>query len=525
MHAGEIAPGSVLVVEKLDRLSRQDVRFTQRWLEDICATGLSIATVSGDRVYDDESLRNNLMQTFEVLMIGKLAHDESQNKSERISDSWRRKQEKAKAGVVMTTKTPGWLRVKDDRSGLATIPERVALVNEVYEMAASGHGARAIAKSLNERPIASWGDARKSGKLIGWTPGFIGDLLASPAVEGEYHPNYRSKLRNRSQNPTMGYYDRIVDADLVARARAAVAGRSGTGGRNVHNLANLFSGLAYCGQCQGKMTLRRTPVTKADGTKRYDAFYQCSNAYNGLVCTRREFYNYAKFEPAALDAILHLALGDRYFSQPKSTVHLTIKVAELKRDVDQKRGEQANQTRNMGLVKDPTPFIAVLDAISTELAELEQALKMAEKALAEAHGAVDPQEHLRRVHEVRGSLDDPDEKIRITARRKVAEAIKGLGCRIECRVDDSEEVNRTFRMEFGGGTMIVDFDNKGQIIKRWNMLKDSRELIDDESFLPLINKVAKIWAVRGMERLGVDGAEGKVDVLLERMDRKAEETA
>src|SRR5665213_2820096 len=52
VRAGDIPAGSVLVVEKLDRLSRQEARITLRWMEDLCAAGLSIATVSGDRLYD-----------------------------------------------------------------------------------------------------------------------------------------------------------------------------------------------------------------------------------------------------------------------------------------------------------------------------------------------------------------------------------------------------------------------------------------------------------------------------------------
>ena len=43
---GLVPAGTVLVVEKLDRLSRQEPRTTQRWMEDICEAGLKIATVS-----------------------------------------------------------------------------------------------------------------------------------------------------------------------------------------------------------------------------------------------------------------------------------------------------------------------------------------------------------------------------------------------------------------------------------------------------------------------------------------------
>jgi len=467
VYAGEILPGSVLVVEKLDRLSRQDVRFTQRWLEDLCSAGISIATVSGDRLYDDDTLRKNLMSTLEVLLIGKLAHDESENKSERSGDNWRRKQEKTKVGVVMTTKTPGWLRVKHDRSGLETIADRVAVLNDVYQMAADGHGARAIAKSLNTRGVPSWGDPRKSGKLIGWTPGFIGDLLVSPAVEGEYHPNYRAKKGNRSGSPVLGYYPPVVNADLVARARTAAAGRKGTGGRNGHNFANLFSGMAYCSHCQGKMVMRRNPVKKADGTKRYDANLQCGNAYNGLVCNRREFFNYGKFEPAALEAILHLALEDRFFQQGTSSVLLTIKVAEFEKELVQKRAEASRLVRLAARMEDE----GEVDEIEKDLRSTRRAIKEGEAALetargdlVKARGEVTPAEHLQRVMDVRDAVEHRDDETRIAARRKVHEALKALVDQVRCDAaeDFRGEVRRTITIIMSGGMLAVKFDNAGR---------------------------------------------------------------
>lgn len=457
VHAGEIPPGSVLVVEKLDRLSRQDVRFTQRWLEDLCAAGISIATVSGDRVYDDESLRNNLMHTLEVLLIGKLAHDESQQKSERIGDSWRRKQEKAKAGVVMTTKCPGWLRVKDDRSGLETIPDRVEIVREVYQMAAEGRGTRVIAKSLNERGIASWGDPRKNGKVIGWRPLVVNDMLLSPAIEGEYHPNYRPRKGNRSDAPVMGYYPRVIDADLVARARAAMMGRKGTGGRNAENVSNLFSGLIRCSHCGGTMGLRRTPQTRADGTKRYDANLQCTNAYSGLVCDRREFFNYNKFEPAALDAILHLALNDRFFQQGASSVLLSIKVAELEKALVLKRAQAKRLVRLIASADDMQEAEDELQVVQRDIREGEAALSIARDDLTRAKGEVSPAEHIRRVMDVRDAIADEDDETRIAARMKVHTALKAVVHGIICNArDEAHDGKRTLTISLPLGTIVID---------------------------------------------------------------------
>jgi DNA invertase Pin-like site-specific DNA recombinase len=461
VHAGEIPPGSVLVVEKLDRLSRQDVRFTQRWLEDLCAAGISIATVSGDRVYDDESLRTNLMQTLEVLLVGKLAHDESQNKSDRIGDSWRRKQEKAKAGVVMTTKCPGWLKVKEDRSGFDLIPDRVAVAREVYQRAADGHGARSIAQQLNARGVPSWGDARKDGRVIGWTDGFLVDLLRSPAVEGEYHPNFRPKKGNLSDAPVLGYYPRIIDADLVARARAAVASRKGTGGRYRHTMTNLFQGLCVCWSCGGRMTMRRTPVTKADGTKRYDSNLQCANAYSALRCEQRAFFNYTRFEQTALDAILHLTLSDRFFQRAASSVQLAIKVAEIEKALTLKRDEAKRLVRLLAAMDDMPEVEEELRAAQRFIRENEQALKVAQEELTRAKGAVSPAEHLQRVMDVREAIEHEDEDTRTDARMKVNEAMRAVVQQVVCNANDEAfGGSRTFTVNLPLGAVVIDTNGK-----------------------------------------------------------------
>lgn len=464
VHAGEIAPGSVLVVEKLDRLSRQEVRTTQRWLEDLCAAGIAIATVSGDRVYDDESLRGSLMATLEVLLIGKLAHDESQNKSDRIGDSWRRKQEKAKAGVVMTTKTPGWLRVTEDRSRIEEIPERVALVREIYELAANGYGARAIAQTLNKRGAPSFREAWKDGQVVGWTHGFVGDLLLSPSVEGEYHPNYRAKKRNISTAPILGYYPRVVDADLVARARAAITSRKGQGGRYRQNMSNLFQGVCVCGACGGRMTTRRTRRTLAGGTRVHYNYLQCANAMAALKCEQREFFDYAKFEPAALDAILHLALNDSFFQKAASSVQLSIKVAEMEKELALARDAARRLVRLLATMDDMPEVEDELRATKQAMHELEQKIVSTRNELTVANGRVSPDEHLRRVIDVRSVIEDDDEDVRIAARLKVNEAMRAVVDQVRCQVD--QDGNRAIVMILVGGLMAFKFDNEGTLLQQ-----------------------------------------------------------
>jgi DNA invertase Pin-like site-specific DNA recombinase len=259
---GEIPRGSVLVVESLDRLSRQGHYEARRWIEDVCAAGMQIATVSGDRIYDDDSLRSNdkVFEIMEILMKAAAAHDYVTQLSKRLESSWVRRRGEASKGVVVSAHVPGWLTVVGERGDptrhFEPIPERVRVVVRIYEMAAAGMGARLIAATLNADGIPSLGrdQARHANrKNIGWEHTYIGDLLQSAAVEGDYIASRRRKpgqpKADVPKERIAGYFGApIVDADLVARARAAVARRKGTGGRGKGSeaLRNLFAGSVTC---------------------------------------------------------------------------------------------------------------------------------------------------------------------------------------------------------------------------------------------------------------------------------------
>jgi DNA invertase Pin-like site-specific DNA recombinase len=469
VRAGEIPPGSVLVVEKLDRLSRQEPRTTQRWMEDLCAAGLSIATVSGDRVYDDAGLRADLMGTFEILMRAKLAHDESTQKSERVLDRIGRNMQRAKeTGRVITAKAPGWLLARKDRSGFDVVEDRAAIVRRMYEMAAEGKGARWIAKELNEQGLPAWGYWRGANSTPTWETTYVALILRHPSVEGDYVPGFSntSASRTKFRERIVGYYPRIVDADLVARARTAVDARKTGGGRHTRNVANIFAGLVFCHACGNKMHLR------SNGEKPPKRHWQCVHAARSRGCGQRAMFRYEPFETAALDAVLHLALDDRFFAAPDRTGELVIKVAEVQKAVDDRNEQAARLAKVLARVDDAPHVEQELISTQREIRELEAQCSRLEEALAAARGAVTPAEHLRRVRDVRNALDDADPDIRRAARLKVQGALRELGCRVECEVDENGE--RQIGLMLRGGMYASIYDNQGRAVLQFNLV----DLID-----------------------------------------------
>lgn len=499
VRSGEVGAGSVLVVEKLDRLSRQETRTTLRWMEDLCAAGLTIATVDGSRIYDDRGLRADLMGVFEILMRAKLANDESQQKSERVLDRIRRNMERAQeTGEIITTKAPGWLVAKEDRSGFEIVEERANLVREIYEMAAQGKGARWIAKELNERGIPAWGKWRKTGTNPTWEITYIKLILSQPAVEGDYVPGFSNTKTRKTKfsQKIVGYYPRIVDADLVARARAQVNARKTgprRGGRHTRGVANLFASVVMCGSCGNRMHLR------SSGSLHPRRYWQCNFASRKRGCDQTQMFRYEPFEKAALDDILHLALDDSYFSVPDQTATLALALADFDKSIADKK-EQVDR------LVDTLERVHASAAIEERLIEAERSLrKLAAQrhktatALEAAKGAVTAAEHIDRVRDVRASLDDPDPALRKAARLRVHNAIVGLGCKVICSVDGDDE-GREIALVFPSSLLVWVYGNDGKLLWRHDGLFIARQMFPYLTGPALAEQVHTVF----VQRLNLD---------------------
>jgi DNA invertase Pin-like site-specific DNA recombinase len=92
VEEGKITKGSTLIVESLDRLSREEVFDALSRFMDIIRAGIKVATLADQMEYTRESINANLgMQLmFSLLTIGR-AHEESLMKSKRLGAAWEAK--------------------------------------------------------------------------------------------------------------------------------------------------------------------------------------------------------------------------------------------------------------------------------------------------------------------------------------------------------------------------------------------------------------------------------------------------
>lgn len=253
IESGQIVPGSVLVVEGLDRLSRAEPIEAQAQLTQIITAGITVVTASDGQTYSRESLKANPMGLIYSLLVMIRAHEESETKAVRVKASIRRLCEQWQAGayrgVIRNGKDPKWVEYRDGAWHL--IPARVEAVRFVIDLFLQGHGSLAIVDqlkaaglSVSDRPTT----ASHLYKLLR-LPALIGvKVLEVDGIEYRLADYYPPVL-------TQAEYDEL---QLALKQRRRVKGDSG--------MVGIITGLgiARCAYCGSSMASQNMVNRKRD---------------------------------------------------------------------------------------------------------------------------------------------------------------------------------------------------------------------------------------------------------------------
>lgn len=464
---GDVAPG-VIVVENLDRLSRQKPRVTQRWMEDICDAGFKIASVKGDKVYDADSLQTNILDILDVLYQGKAANDYVETLSTRSKASVEARLKQARIdNTAVHAIGPAWLEPIGKRPHIKwePIPERVKIVNEIFDLTVAGKPAWTIAGIFNER-----GEKSFTGRA--WERTAIVKILRNRAVEADYVVG-----EGKNQKPTgevlIGYYDKpIVPLDVIAVARAMLDSRRNGSGRNSGAINNLFGKKIRCSKCDGRMN-------QIGYQNRYLTCYEAGRR-NG--CTQRTTFKYRPFEAAALDAILPLALDEQFFRQAQKSNGLSVDIAIVEKNIRDKIAEVERVGDTLSRVSSRT-MEAKLVSLEAEIDALREKQAALSEALAKAQGVADAEAHLARVHTFRDALNHPDEDIRLPARLRASAALQAVVDGIRCGISPVDG-EKTITLTLLDGIHAFVFDNEGTKTFEFRATAEDVDSLFDERTTP-----------------------------------------
>jgi DNA invertase Pin-like site-specific DNA recombinase len=279
VKVGQVEPGSYLLVEALDRISRQQQWDATQTLGAIVQEGVTIVTLAPERRISRQTLNNEPMLLFEVILGFQLANQESAQKARRIKESWKGRRAVADKKKLTST-SPGWLTLDKTKGKWVVDKERANVVRRIFRDTAKGIGQNAIAEALNTERVPLFGKGKH------WHRSYIAKLLDSPSVIGTYVPHsveYLEGKRTRKPagDPIPNYYPRIIDDDLYQRVQAqrltvaSVRTKATTTGA----VRNLFGGLMICALCGDTVT--RTNKGKPPKGAEY---LVCQRAKTGAGC-------------------------------------------------------------------------------------------------------------------------------------------------------------------------------------------------------------------------------------------------
>jgi DNA invertase Pin-like site-specific DNA recombinase len=232
VRAGKIEKGSILLVESLDRLSRADVLVALEMFLGIIRSGVGVLTLADERLYDEEKLNGNVSELIVSLSVMSRANEESKTKSMRIAASWDAKRKRL-AKEKMTANCPSWLRLTKDRQRFEPLPEKVAIIKKVFDLARRGLGLFRLRRALVAEGVPGIG---RSGK---WSFTNLHHLLSNRGLLGEYRPTARGEYLD----PIQGYYPRVIAPSLFASVQAVRHARPNFKGRATG--LNPFAKLAF----------------------------------------------------------------------------------------------------------------------------------------------------------------------------------------------------------------------------------------------------------------------------------------
>jgi DNA invertase Pin-like site-specific DNA recombinase len=270
---GTIERGSTLIVESLDRLSRQDVWKALPWFMDLVQTGIRVVTLNDGRVYTEKSSEQDLILSIFVLS---RAHEESVTKSKRVRDAMRKKHKDAREHKKpMGRMIPLWLDLTREKK-FVVLEDRANIVRRIFQLAIDGKGRGVIAKILNAEGVPSF-----KGKT--WGASSVTKVLNNRAVLGLYQPFSvqvpgAEGTRTPAGEPVADYYPRIIGDEVFYQAQGAIQDRKVTGsGTKQSERFNVWQGIAKCVHCGAAMHL----VDKGKPPKGR-TYLQCHEARKGL---------------------------------------------------------------------------------------------------------------------------------------------------------------------------------------------------------------------------------------------------
>lgn len=422
--------GKVLVVENIDRLSRQGAKAAAQLIWALNEAGVDVATFHDQHVYRAGS-ESEMIDLFKVIILAQQAHDESDKKSKRTSASWQKRFERMAEGTQKNPipHTPHWIDKIDGKMVLNE--KRAALLNEIYDLYIEGVGIHRIVTRLNERDEPRWTPEKSHRVKNGWFYSYIYRLLTKRTVLGEY-------VTMDGKTIAPDFYPQAITAEKFNRAQAALAMRKGNQKTEKENFnRNLLQSMVFCDQCGGGAHFRHQidkgqTYTRKSGEvvtyKRNDnRRLRCDRARRKHNCDNATILSYDVVEATVLNEMLPQLVDRQLEDKHLAGARERVAEAERQRDVNKAKLDNLIDALADGGSKTIMQRVKVLEA---EVEAQTAAVEEAQQALAIQLSLPSYYDDATLIEHLKEELYSEWDEIRSYARGRVNMALRRLIKRI-----------------------------------------------------------------------------------------------
>ncbi|MCJ8151518.1 recombinase family protein [Shinella sedimenti] len=377
ISSGQVVRGSVLLVESLDRLSRQHPMDAQVILTSILTSGVNVVTLDDNNVYSAESLREDWTELIRIISIQARAHGESQRKSNLSKSAIQKRRALALEGKAkFTTNVPAWISQYKDRDGVTQyeLNEHADTIRKIFALAKDGCGQMTITKELNRLKLPTY---RK--KSTGWHQTGVGRILDNHAAYGTFIPILKvGEGKEQIAAPIPNYFPAVISEEdfHIAqrhRTRRIVKGRKG------NRFTNLFNGMCTCEHCFGNMS-----INYSGPPGKQKPILRCYNSWRGVGCSvPAKYFDYESLERVVLDTVREFGISDFVGHKTKNT-----ELAAIEEAIRRSHGalaeiecKEENLVGQMQMVSAASASVLhkALDKLQVEKTDTEKVLKQAKQ--------------------------------------------------------------------------------------------------------------------------------------------------
>lgn len=424
----EAQPGDLILAWKQDRVGRDMI--------DSAATIRELVKYRGCHLYTAENgtspiTLNSAEQTAIVLLRGMTAQSEVEKTRDRVRTHL---EDRARRGYASGPVPFGYRtvpvdpEVPDSLKRIVIDDAAAAIVRQVFQLYADGHGVSAIARRLNKGGALS---ARGNG----WSPSKVWDLIRSPRYKGEWTHGERKNVARKGDKLVRR---RAAESEIIRMAKPELAlippdewdrvqkliAERARDVANIHVRAeHMLTKTLRCDECGGLMHVKQEYGRTKKWVKRY---YICTERRRTARCGNSRYLPADDVERLLIDHV-----RTAVFPQIEAKVHARLAEAlQQAGEIADARGTEADKIREQleelhaeqkRLVKlaAATDAAEVVDALCTNqerVRSLQQSLAAAtQPAIDETHAAQLETMAREQLERMRHDLDGADARATIAA--------------------------------------------------------------------------------------------------------------